>query len=82
MFLIEAGFIGFSGGAAGLILSGGISVVINILAKNSSYENISHIPIWLVAVSLIFAVVVGMAAGFLPALRAMRLSPLAALRTE
>lgn len=82
MFLIEAGFIGFSGGAAGLILSGGISVVINILAKNSSYENISHIPIWLVAVSLIFAVVVGMVAGFLPALRAMRLSPLAALRTE
>ncbi len=82
MFLMEAGFIGFSGGVAGLILSGGISAVINILAKNSSYENISHIPGWLVAVALIFAVLVGMVAGFFPALRAMRLSPLAALRTE
>lgn len=85
MFLMEAGFIGFFGGLAGLILSGGISLVINKVAAGASegyYAGISYIPLWLVAVSLAFAVLVGMVAGFFPALRAMKLSPLAAIRNE
>ena len=43
---------------------------------------ISRIPLWLAASALVFAVVVGMAAGFFPAVRAMKLSPLAAIRNE
>ena len=43
---------------------------------------ISYIPVWLAGLALVFAVLVGMAAGFFPALRAMRLSPLAAIRSE
>lgn len=82
MFLIEAGFIGLCGGVSGMIFSSVISIVINIFSHNSTYENISYIPLWLVAGAIIFAVLIGMAAGVLPALRAMRLSPLAALRTE
>lgn len=85
MFLMEAGFIGFFGGLIGLVLSGGISFVINRVAGSASegyYAGISYIPIWLVLVSLAFAVLVGMAAGFFPALRAMKLSPLAAIRNE
>ena len=82
IFLIEAGGIGFAGGIAGLALSYGISAVINFLAKSSSYENISYIPIWLVGLAVLFSVLVGIGAGLLPALRAMRLSPLAALRSD
>lgn len=85
MFLMEAGFIGFFGGLIGLVLSGGISFVINRVAGGASegyYAGISYIPAWLVLVSLAFAVLVGMAAGFFPALRAMKLSPLAAIRNE
>ena len=37
---------------------------------------------WLALAALGFAVLVGMAAGYFPALRAMRLSPLAAIRNE
>ncbi len=81
MFLMEAGFIGFFGGLIGLILSYGISGVINLVA-GEYYEGISYIPWWLVFISLGFAVLVGMAAGFFPALRAMKLSPLAAIRNE
>lgn len=81
MFLMEAGFIGFFGGIIGLLLSYGISAVINVVAKDY-YQGISYIPLWLVLVSLIFAILVGMVAGFFPALRAMRLSPLAAIRNE
>lgn len=82
MFLLEAGFIGFAGGMAGLVLSYSLSAVINVIAKNSSYQGISFIPIWLAFSALVFSVLVGMAAGFFPAHRAMKLSPLAALRTE
>ena len=44
--------------------------------------DISRIPVWLVGLAISFAIVVGMGAGFMPAMRAMQLSPLAAIRNE
>ena len=83
LFLMEAGFIGLSGGAVGLLLSYGISAIINAVAGGSTgYSTLSYIPLWLSAVALIFAVIIGMLAGLMPALRAMRLSALSALRNE
>ncbi len=83
LFLLEAGFIGLSGGTIGLILSYGISAIINAVAGGSSgYSTLSYIPLWLSVVALIFAVIIGMLAGLMPALRAMRLSALSALRNE
>lgn len=83
MFLAEAGFIGLIGGAIGLILSYIISVVINTLTKGMMYDTgISYIPVWLTLMALFFSMVVGMVSGLFPALRAMRLSPLAAIRNE
>ena len=84
LFLMEAGFIGFIGGVIGVILSFVLSGVINRIAQASQEfaSGISYIPVWLVLVSMIFAVLVGMIAGFFPALRAMMLSPLAAIRNE
>lgn len=87
LFLMEAGFIGFIGGVIGLILSFILSAVVNRVAASMSQNmtdmsGISYIPIWLVLLSLVFAVLVGMVAGFFPARRAMKLSPLAAIRNE
>jgi len=89
LFLLEAGFIGFIGGVVGLVLSYSISALINKVAAGaegmmmmSESASISYIPIWLALLSLVFAVMVGMVAGFFPALRAMKLSPLAAIHTE
>ncbi len=88
LFLMEAGFIGFIGGIIGLILSYSISMVINKVSAGAenmmmpASSSISYIPLWLAGLSLVFAVMVGMVAGFFPALRAMKLSPLAAIRTE
>ncbi len=81
MFLAEAGFIGLIGGVVGIMLSYIISAVINFVVRES-YANISYIPPYLTLLALIFAVVIGMLAGLFPALRAMRLSPLAAIRNE
>lgn len=87
LFLMEAGFIGFIGGVIGLILSIILSFVINKVAIGineymGTTGNISYIPLWLGVLSMVFAVMVGMFAGFFPARRAMRLSPLAAIRNE
>lgn len=87
LFLMEAGFIGFIGGVIGLVLSFIISFVINRIAGAAGdgmmdMAGISYIPLWLVLLSLFFAVLVGMMAGFFPARRAMKLSPLAAIRNE
>ena len=80
---MEAGFIGLAGGAIGLLLSYGISAIINAVAAGSTgYSTLSYIPLWLSVVALVFAVIIGMLAGLLPALRAMRLSALSALRNE
>ncbi len=82
MFLIEAAYIGLTGGAVGLVLSYGISKLINLLLGESMGMSISYIPPWLSLAALVFSILIGMLSGLMPALRAMRLSALSALRNE
>ena len=85
MFLLEAAFIGFMGGVVGNILSFIMSAAVNFVVSGESMGvsgKLSYIPPWLALAARGFAVLVGMAAGYFPALRAMRLSPLAAIRNE
>lgn len=87
MFLMEAGFIGFMGGVLGLGLSYGVSGLVNRFLGSSllgmgGSGDISRIPPWLSGAAVVFAVFIGMLAGLFPALRAMKLSPLAAIRNE
>ena len=89
LFLMEAGFIGFIGGVIGVGFSYMLSLIINgLMASSGMGENmgitgaICRIPVWLNPLAIVFAVVIGMIAGFIPSLRAMRLSPLAAIRNE
>lgn len=87
MFLIESGCIGLLGGLAGLIFSYGISFAMNRFQSIGEMMvgqagDISRIPSWLSLAAVGFAILVGMIAGFFPAMRAMRLSPLAAIRNE
>jgi ABC-type antimicrobial peptide transport system permease subunit len=88
MFLIESACIGLIGGVLGNLLGFGISGIVNFVTKGmlgeevSASSGISYIPPWLVLAALGIATSVGIASGFFPALRAMRLSPLAAIRNE
>ena len=87
MFLLESGFIGFMGGVIGVAISYGIGFIMNHFLgigqiMTGQAGDISRIPLWLAAAAVVFAVFVGMAAGFFPSLRAMHLSPLAAIRNE
>ncbi|GAA4896460.1 ABC transporter permease [Tessaracoccus lubricantis] len=87
MFLIEASTIGFFGGLMGLLLSLVASGVLNAtLGAQFSAEggpgSLSVIPAWLMVGAVGFATLIGTVAGVLPAQRAMKLSPLAAIRAE
>ena len=80
LFLAESAYIGLFGGALGLGLSFGISLLLNQLLANSGLRSI--IPAYLVFGAVGFSIVVALAAGMYPAIRAMKLSPLAAIRNE
>ena len=84
LFLAEAGFIGLIGGLVGLLMTFGISVVLNHFTANMDgiNGNISVIPWWLALAAVAFSTLMGMIAGYFPARRAMKLSPLAAIHTE
>jgi putative ABC transport system permease protein len=91
LFLGEAGLIGAGGGAIGLVLSYLISYLLNRFG--ASYINqgmgmggeevaISIIPPYLALFAVAFAILVGLLSGLYPATRAMRLSPVVAIRNE
>ncbi len=87
LFLIESAAIGFFGGLLGLIFSFAISAVVNAVAGSAMAmegggSTISVIPVWLMLGAVLFATAIGTVAGLLPAYRAMRLSPLAAIRAQ
>jgi putative ABC transport system permease protein len=80
LFLAEAGYIGLFGGALGMGLSFGISALLNVFLASSGLRSI--IPAYLVFGAVGFSIFVAVAAGMYPAVRAMKLSPLAAIRNE
>jgi len=92
MFLAEAGLIGFFGGLLGLGLSYTVSYVINQISKDFMNQGmspgteeaigISLIPGWLALFALVFAIMIGVVAGLYPANRAVRLSPINAIRND
>ncbi|MCM1157345.1 MAG: ABC transporter permease [Bacteroidales bacterium] len=88
MFLAEAAFIGFLGGIVGILLSYSLSFLANrvvapmAMSEYGTGTKISLIPLWLVLVAIVFSTIIGMLAGFFPAQRATKLSPLAAIRNE
>lgn len=82
LFLTEAAFIGFFGGVFGVLISMGVSKVINMFTAEMQNGMLSYIPIWLYGVALLFATIIGILAGYFPANRAMHLSALSAIKTE
>ncbi len=87
LFLAEAASIGFLGGAAGLAAGALIGSLLNFIAHTPAFElppNVSlfYVSPWLAAGSVVFSMFVSVLAGWLPARRAARMEPVAAVRYE
>lgn len=88
LFVTEAMFISFVGGIAGILfgLLGGffLSFIFSVLSllKGGSYLIVSRIPVVLVLLIVFCSVVIGYITGLYPSKRAVKMSPLDALRYE
>jgi putative ABC transport system permease protein len=88
IFLIEASVIGVAGGLIGIVLGWGAGKVINfganiyIRSQGGLPGNMFSLPLWLVAASIAFSILVSLMAGSYPASRAAKLNPIQALRHD
>jgi len=91
LFLIEGALIGFIGGVCALVIglviripieSFTISILERELNKTFEQEHLIEFPLWLLAVVLAFSTVVTTLATILPARRAAKIDPIAALRHD
>ncbi|MGI6161478.1 MAG: ABC transporter permease [Christensenellales bacterium] len=90
IFLCEAAFIGLFGGLVGVMLSYLGSFILSSVAMDGGSlfgmwfgGNVrAVIPAWLGLGAIGFSMVIGVLSGLYPAWRAMRMSPLAAIRNE
>ncbi len=80
-FLTEAAYIGLFGGALGLGVSYGISALLNkFMLMQTGMKSV--IPLYLSIGAVLFSIAVALVSGMYPAIRAMRLSALTAIRNE
>ncbi len=97
LFLAEAGAIGLIGGLIGIVISFAAMIVLNLVSLGGppTMENIllcitggemitrtSVIPAWLLLFSVVFSVFIGLASGFYPANKAVKISALEAIRSS
>ncbi|MBR1865508.1 MAG: ABC transporter permease [Lachnospiraceae bacterium] len=87
LFLLESGILGGIGGLIGIVMSYGITgLCINKLAVRllelPKGTTIAVIPLWLSSSAVVFSVILGILAGYVPARWASRWSPIRAVRSR
>ena len=88
LFLTESMIMGFFGGVLGITLGYiagkilGLLLSVFAVVKGAGYIDITHLPIYFIAVIVFLSLLVGLTTGIYPARRATKISALNALRYE
>jgi ABC-type lipoprotein export system ATPase subunit/ABC-type lipoprotein release transport system permease subunit len=88
LFITESMLIAFFGGVTGILIGAlfgaGVSLILSALSisRGGQYLAISRIPIYLIISIVFVSVVIGFVTGLYPSKRAVKMSPLDALRYE
>ena len=88
IFFVEAAFIGFIGAIFGLILGWFVTRIANIIVNakllplDTPQVDLFYFPMWLILGAMAFSIMVSLAAGLYPAIRAARVDPVKALRHD
>ena len=87
IFLLNAGFVGMTGGILGILLGSVVSLLIprlgiRLIGPGGGGQMITVLSPRLLIFSLLLAILIGMLAGAVPAYRASKLKPVDALRYE
>jgi putative ABC transport system permease protein len=79
-YLVEAGAIGFAGGALGLVLA--LLSLWGVRQRSAGYADLVHLDSVMLLATLVLAVISAMLAGLLPAWRACQVEPAIQLRAQ
>lgn len=82
LFIIEAGLIGLVGGIIGTALGAGIALAVGSVSQEAGFTLNITIEPTIVVFGLLFAFIVGVLSGILPAYQGSKLKPVDALRYE
>ncbi len=88
IFFVEAGFIGIIGAIFGLILGWLVTRIANqivnakLIPQDELPVDLFYFPLWLLLGATAFSILISLAAGSYPAIRAARIDPVKALRHD
>lgn len=88
IFFVEAGFIGVIGAIFGLILGWLVTRIANqivnakLIPQDELPVDLFYFPLWLLLGATAFSILISLAAGLYPAIRAARIDPVKALRHD
>ena len=82
LFIAETLIIGLASGVFGILITYLLELILNLSVAPLGIFGIAALPIWMAAIMVVLSIVLNVASGLIPSLKASNQDPVVALRTE